>query len=153
MPLLFILSLKAVYLNKEVITYKLKSYVYTFRCVNGSYLAMQCSVCTQKSDKCLEYIERKLKTSVWEGVLTIVYKAHIFFMCWGEKLPTVSRGSGAWSPLVTIHHPGSRWASETWKQQNKKKETCNSLNHVFKSYNHDLRESKCVSNPKQHIPI
>lgn len=47
-------------------------------------------------------------------ILTIMDKTHIFLMCWGEELPTVGRWSGACGPLVTIHHPGSRWAWEMW---------------------------------------
>lgn len=37
-----------------------------------------------------------------------MYKPHIFFMRRGKKLPTVGGGTWAGSPLITIHHPGSR---------------------------------------------
>lgn len=53
-----------------------------------------------------------------------MYKAHIFLMCWGKKFPTVCRGSRARGPLVTIHHPGSRWTSQKQKWKNQNQNTC-----------------------------
>lgn len=41
---------------------------------------------------------------------TVMNEAHIFLVRWGEEFPSVGGRSRAWGPLVTVHHPGSRWA-------------------------------------------
>lgn len=44
---------------------------------------------------------------------TVMDEAHIFLMRWGEEFPSVSGRTRAWGPLVTVHHPGSRWAGHS----------------------------------------